>query len=387
MLISDIWPDGPPLSAAGRRLTALPKRISSAPGERGIVSLDRGDPGFPTPAPIVDAAADALREGYTHYGDLDGDPDLKACVAAAVGAESGCEVEPRQIVVTAGSTAGLSTVITALVDPGDRVVLPDPTYAAYVEEIALAGGVPVRVPFLPDGHLDLPAMYRAAIGAKLVVLCHPASPTGVVFRRDELRALGDLLSGTEAVLLADEAYADMVYDGREFVPAHAIASLRPRLIVSRTFTKTYAMAGWRVGYLVVPPHLVEAVSLVHRTFNLTVNPAVQRGALAALRAGPGIYASMMRAYAERREMVLGWIEDSGLLTARAPEATFYVFARYHHERGSLEVAQHLLDHGVRVRPGLYEGPGGENHLRICFASPTPTVAEGLVRLEKGLRAL
>ncbi|MEU9979044.1 pyridoxal phosphate-dependent aminotransferase [Streptomyces sp. NPDC051014] len=378
---------GPALSAVGRRLVELPKRISGVDAEEGVISFDRGDPGFPTPAPIVEAAARAMREGHTHYGNLNGDPELRAHIAGAITMESGSEVDIGQIVITAGSTAGLSTVLTALVDPGDRVVLTDPTYAAYTEEIAMVGGTPVRVPFLPDGHLDLPALHRAASGAKLIILCHPASPTGVVFTRDELNGLGDIASDTGTVVLADEAYADMVYDGREFVPTHTIPSLRPKLIVSRTFTKTYAMAGWRIGYLVVPPDFSEAVNLVHRTFNLVVNAAVQRGALAALRAGPELYAPMMRAYEERREMVMEWMRDSGLLTARRPEATFYVFAHYPHDLGSVEMAEHLLGYGVRVRPGLYEGPNGQQHLRICFASPTPILAEGLVRLEKGLLAL
>jgi aspartate aminotransferase len=375
------------LSAAARRTLALPRRITSEEGKQGVISLDRGDPAFRTPGLVAEAAAAAIREGYTHYGDLDGDLELRTHIAQAASARSDFDISPTQVVITPGSTAAVSSVLTTLVDPGDRVVLLDPTYAAYGEQIALVGGVPVRVAFRSDGHLDLAALHRAAGGAKVIILCHPASPTGVVFTREELHALGELLADTGCVLLADEAYADMVYDGRPFTSTLDVPCLRSRLIMSRTLSKTYAMAGWRIGYLVLPPGLAEPVNLVHRTYNLVANAAVQRAALAALRTGPELFAPMLRVYTAHRNMTMAWVRETELLTAKTPEATFYVFARYLGSRTSVDVVQHLTDHGVRVRAGSYDGPSGEHHLRICFAAATPVLTEGLGRLTKGLRAL
>ncbi|MFD7858459.1 pyridoxal phosphate-dependent aminotransferase [Streptomyces microflavus] len=375
------------ISAAGRRVLALPRRAATASAEEGIISLDRGDPGCATPDILIRAMTQAMRGGHTHYGNLDGDPELRTHIASS-GPLRSSPVSPEHVVITPGSTAGLSSVLMALVDPGDRVVILDPTYAAYAEQIALVGGVPVRIPFQPDGHLDLAAVHHAcSAGARLLILCHPASPTGIVFTRDELTALGDVLAGSDTYLLADEAYADVVYDGRPFTSTLAVPNLRPRLIMSRTLSKSYAMTGWRIGYLVLPPALADPVNLVHRTYNLVANAAVQRAALTALKAGPELLTPMLSTYVEHRDAVMAWMRKTGLLTAPTPEATFYVFARYNHPMSSVDLVHHLTSYGVRVRAGSYDGPSGENHLRICFAAPAPVLTEGLRRIAKGLSAL
>ncbi|MEU9978917.1 pyridoxal phosphate-dependent aminotransferase [Streptomyces sp. NPDC051014] len=375
------------LSEAGHRIMRLPKHSYGKPGETEIIDLKIGEPSFATPPSITEAAIFAMRGGATHYGDLDGDPDLRAHIAGEFSRRSGENFTAEQVVITAGSTSGLASALTVLVNPGDRVLLLDPTYGAYAEMIALIGAEPVRVPFRADGHLNLSAVQEAAATAKLMILCHPSSPTGVVFTPLELSALGDVLADTGTLLLADEAYADIVYDGTEFHSTVETASLRPRVIVSRTFSKGYAMTGWRLGYLVVPSRLAEAVRTVYQTSNLTANSAVQKAGLAALREGPAVIAPMVDAYARRRDLVMDWVRDTGLVSARVPEATLYVFARYPQDMSSTEMVRHLLSYGVRVQAGVDDGPGGENHLRICFAADVPAVTEGLRRLEKGLSAL
>jgi len=372
-------------SALAKRLMDLPAHDSRVDGPT-VISMGRGDPQFEPSSMIIDAARAAISDGSSHYGDFGGDPELRAYIAANSSARSGVTLAPEQVVVTAGSTAGLASTVAALVNQGDQVVLLDPTYGAYSDLVHLAGGVVTRVPFLGDGHLDIPALGAAARTAALVILCHPSSPTGVVFTRTELTALGKALDDSHAILLADEAYAEIVYDDMEFTSTLDIPGLVPRLVVCRTLSKAYAMAGWRLGYLIAAPALAESIGLVHQTYNLSVNTVAQRAALAALRAGRAAYSTLLETCARNRDLVMTWVNQRGLVQARRPEATFYVFARYPQSAPSVDMARHLLNHGVRVMPGFPDGPGGEHHLRICFASPTAVVEEGLLRIERGLKS-
>lgn len=375
------------ISMAAARLMRSRERISGAQAPAHLLSLDRGDPDFPTPEPIVEAMERALRDGYTHYGDLNGDPELRAHIAEYVSGVAGEHYDDSQVVITSGSTAGLSTVIHSLVDPGDRVVLFDPGYPAYAEQVALAGGVAVRVPYRPDGGLDHEALQAAAVGAKLLVLCHPVNPTGVVFTKEDLEQLAECVDLTGTIVLADEAYADMVYDSRPFTSTLQVAGLRSRLVYCRTFSKTFAMAGWRLGYLVMPADLAPAVRRLHLTYNGAVNAAVQRAGLFALRAGPELVAPMLAEYQRRRDLLMDWVDGTGVLQVRTPQATFYAYARYRHGLGSVDVVRHLAEHGVLVRAGAYDGSRGERHLRISFAANPDVLVEALDRLHKGLQML
>lgn len=352
-----------------------------------MVSLDRGDPDFSTPASIVDAMNRALRDGYTHYGDLNGDPELRAYIAERASAYTGDRYDDSQVLITPGSTAGLATAIYAIAGPGDRIVLFDPTYPAYAEQAALAGATVVRVPFREDGGLHLEALREAVVGARLLVLCHPSNPTGAVFSEADLRGLTAVLEGSDTIVLADEAHADIVYDNRPYISTMGIPELRPRLVNCRSFSKTYAMAGWRLGYLIAPPELAKVIRRIHLIYNCGVNSAVQRAGLFALRTGTSLVMPMLQEYQHRRDLVVDWMRQTGLLRGRVPEGTFYAYPRYPHPIGSVEMVRHLLRYGVCVRAGAFDGPGGEHHLRISFSTNTTDLIEGLSRLEKGLRAL
>ncbi|AHH95546.1 pyridoxal phosphate-dependent aminotransferase [Kutzneria albida] len=364
-------------SRAVGRIRAGSLRPGGSAPPPGVISLAMGEPDFPTPQPIVAAAVAALREGWTRYGDLNGDPELRALVAEQCG--PGWTAE--EVLITHGGSAGLAATILALVDPGDSVVLLDPTYSLYADQVHLAGGHPVRVPTRPDGHLDLDALAPALRGAKLLVLCNPGNPTGSVFTVEELHALGELVHGTDTAVLADEAYRDLVYDGRRFVSALEVPALRANLVLCVTLSKTYAMTGWRIGYVVAARPLMRAISLVHRGLNASVNAAVQRAALTALRLGPDLAAPMVAAYQARRDLVVRELAAvPGLDLPVRPEGAFYVFPRYHAKIRSAELVRLLAAGGVAVRAGGEFGPAGEGHVRISFATGEHQLTEGLRRL-------
>ncbi len=374
-------------SAAVARMLAGSSRPGGSVPPAGTVSLAMGEPDFGTPEPVVAAAERALRDGWTRYGDLNGDPELRELIARQATAAGGGPVSPEQVLVTHGGSAGLAAVFLAVLDPGDRVVMPDPTYSLYADQIHLAGGRTVRVPTLPDGHLDLPAMADAVRGARMVVFCNPVNPTGAVFGADELAAVAGMVAGTGTLVLADEAYAEFVYDGRAFTSALGLAGLRPNLVLSQTLSKTYAMTGWRIGYVVAPRWLSPSVRAVHRAFNASVNAATQRAALAALTAGPALAAPMLSAYQERRDFVTARLTAIPGLSCAAPEGAFYAFPRYRAEVDSVRLAELFLAGGVAVRPGREFGPGGERHFRISFAADLAALDEGLTRIAKVLAGI
>ena len=350
-----------------------------------IASLALGEPDFDTPAPITEAAIAALRAGYTHYSDFSGDPELRDLLAQQLSAAAGLAYAREQIVVTHGGTAGLAATILAIVNGGDRVVIPEPTYSLYADVVQLAGAQVVHVPKLPDFHLDLERLEAALKGARLLVLCSPDNPTGAVFRRDELAAVAQMLADSDTLVIADEAYNTIVYGDRPFVSALSIGALLPRLIYTQTFSKTYAMTGWRVGYVAAPAPVAKAIATAHRTFNGSPNAVVHRAALEACRLGPKLAEPMLAQYALRRDYTIARVNAIAGLHAAPPEGSFYVFVRYDHDVPASELTDRLLDAGVAVRAGTEYGPSGEHHFRLSFATSRENLDEALTRLERALQ--
>jgi aspartate aminotransferase len=374
-------------SAAIERVARTSLRPPGAVAPQGVVSLAQGEPDFATPEPIVAALCRAARGGYTHYGDMNGDPELREAIAELASRIAGTPVTERSVAVTHGGAAAITAAVLATVNPGDLVVLPEPTYSLYLDVVQLAGGRAVFVPTLPDHHLDLTRLDGALDHARLIVLCSPGNPTGAVFGAAELDWLGQRLAGTDTLVLADEAYADIVYDGAPFTSALAVPSLRGRLIYAQTLSKTYAMTGWRIGYAVADEAVTEAIRHVHRTMNSAVNAAVQRAALEAIRTGPALAAPMLAAYQERRDFVAARISAMDCLAANRPDGAFYNFARYSSRLPAAEVTARLLAGGVAVRSGPEFGPSGAGHIRLSFATSLDNLAEGLDRIEKVLNGL
>jgi aspartate aminotransferase len=270
--------------------------------------------------------------------------------------------------------------VFATVDEGDRVLIPEPTYSLYSDLVQLAGGTPVPVRTRDDHHLDLNALNEALPGARLVVLCNPCNPTGAVFSRTELEGLAQLLSDTATLVIADEAYDEVVYAGVDFSSCLTIPALANRLIYVQTLSKTYAMTGWRLGYVMACREILDAVARVHRTFNGPVNAAVQRAAMRALRDDGTLKRPMLEAYGRRRALLLRLLKEIPGLSVRAPEGTFYAFVKYRHPMPSMEFAARLREGGVVVRAGSEFGSAGEGHLRLSFAASEDVIEEGIRRL-------
>ncbi|MFP5020752.1 pyridoxal phosphate-dependent aminotransferase [Pseudonocardia phyllosphaerae] len=374
-------------SDAVNRIAAASRRVQQPQSSGDLVSLAMGEPDFDTPAAVVSAAEQALRTGRTHYSPLLGEPALREELARRIGARTHIEASPADVLITHGGTAGLGAALLSLVNPGDRVVFPDPTYSLYADLVSMAGGVPVPVPLGPDLHWDLDRLAAALPGATVFVFCNPSNPTGIVHTRAELEALSQMLEGTETVVVSDEAYADLTWTPEPFTSAVEVSGLRERTLYCQTFSKTYAMTGWRVGYLWGPQPLIAAAARIHNTVNGSMNTAVQDAALAALHGADDDVAAMRAAYVRRREIMSDGLAAIDGLTLSVPEGAFYLFPRYDLDLPSAQVVTQLRERGVAVRPGSEFGEHGEFHLRLSYAAADDAIRAGVQRLADGLADL
>ncbi|MFD7506500.1 pyridoxal phosphate-dependent aminotransferase [Streptomyces sp. NPDC059850] len=381
----------PPLfdtAQAAARIAAASRRTQQPQSKGDLVSLAMGEPGFDTPQAVTEAAHASLRAGRTHYSPLLGEPPLREALAEKLTGIAGAPVSASDILITQGGTAGLAASILGIVNPGDKVVIPDPTYSLYADLVSMAGGTVVPVPLAPDLHWDLDRLADALTGAKLFVFCNPVNPTGIVHSRDELDALAGLLDGTSTIVISDEAYSDLDYTGLPFTSTISIDGLRDRTVYCQTFSKSYAMTGWRVGYLWGPSPLIQASARIHNTFNGSLNTFVQDAALAAVHSCDEDIARMRAAYEQRGEIMRTELAAIPGLTLSAPEGAFYQFPRYDLDLPSVEVVAALRStHGVAVRPGSEFGARGEGHLRLSYAADPEAITEGVRRLARGLAAL
>lgn len=359
-------------------------RVQQPASSGDMVSLAMGEPDFDTPPRIVQAAVDALQAGYTHYAPLLGDKALCSALADDVSAQSGNAVKAGEILVTHGGTAGLAAAILSIVNPGDRVVIPDPTYSLYADLVNMAGGICVPMPCRADLHWDLDRLDSALDGAKLFVFCNPGNPTGIVHSRAEIEALGQLVNKHDTLVIADEAYSDLVFTDRPFTSVLHIPAFAGRTLFCQTFSKSYAMTGWRVGYLAGPAEMIAAAARVHNTVNGSVNSAVQRAALVALTQCKDDVKRMYDVYRQRRVLMMEGLSAIPELKLNQPEGAFYCFPAYSLPIPAIDMVSLLREQGIAVRPGSEFGAAGEGHLRLSYAASSEAITEGVRRLKRGL---
>ncbi|WP_459177147.1 pyridoxal phosphate-dependent aminotransferase [Ewingella americana] len=362
-------------------------RVQQPASSGDMVSLAMGEPDFDTPPRIVQAAADALQKGFTHYAPLLGDKLLCQALAEQVAEQSGYPVAAGEVLVTHGGTGGLAAAILSIVNPGDRVVIPDPTYSLYADLVNMAGGICVPMPCRSDLHWDLDRLEKVMDGAKLFVFCNPGNPTGIVHTRQEVEALGRIVKASNTRVIADEAYSDLVFTGQPFTSVLQVEAFRGRTLYCQTFSKSYAMTGWRVGYLAGPAEMIAAAARVHNTLNGSVNTAVQRAALVALKeCGPDVR-RMFEVYKERRQLMMDGLMNIRGLTLNQPEGAFYCFPSYDLPIPAIDMVGILREQGIAVRPGSEFGAEGERHLRLSYAASKEAIVEGVARLQRGLARL
>ncbi len=362
---------------------------------RSLVSLMRGQPDTPTPAHIIEAAERALRNGRTGYADIQGEPGLREAVAEKLARDNGLSYDPgKEILITDGATGGVSTALAVLVEPGSEVLLPDPLYDAYGPVITLWGGraVPVSSTIRAGRFvLDRAALERACTPrARVLLLNTPWNPVGTVFDRDELQDVLAFAGERNLMVLSDEIYETLVYDGRRHVsPAALSPEARERTVLVNSLSKTYAMTGWRVGYCAGPAEVIRAMLLVLQQSSRGPATFVQDAAACALRADQSCVRQMAAEYQARRDRVRSRLQGIPGIEPLAAEGGLFVMVDIR-RLGLLsdEVRRWLLhEAGVVVIHGSAFGSGGEGTLRVSFAAGGTTLEQGVDRLREGFGRL
>lgn len=372
------------VSSAVERIISASRRPSTlGAAVAGAISLAMGEPDSGTPAAITAAAIHELASGNTRYAPMTGAPELKAAVARQVQRDHGRHTAAEEIVLTHGGSAGLAATILALVNPGDTVLIPEPTYSLYADHVAMVGGIVSWIPNRADGSLDMGMIREQAAGARMVILCNPGNPTGRVYPDADLVALEEVLAANpQLLLLSDEAYASITFDGLKFTSALELASVRDQVIGCGTFSKTYAMTGWRLGHVVASPETAARINLIHRTINGPLNTFVQQAALTALQTVPEKLRAITDSYQQRRDIVLEHLAGLPKVSMLVPQGAFYAFVKIDSTLDSVALAARFAEGGVLVRAGSEFGPSGEGHVRLSFATDPDTLVAALRRFAR-----
>jgi aspartate aminotransferase len=348
-----------------------------------VLGLHIGEPDFDTPAGIRDAAYRAMNEGFTHYVSAQGLPELREAIATRLGSRNHVRVSPDNVVVMSAKFAIYATLLST-VSAGDEVLLPDPTYL-FEQPLQLAGARPVFVPLHPDFSLDVDALRGAVTPrSKLLILVSPGNPTGRVLRREEVRAAVEIARDHHLTLVSDETYESLIYEETHVSPG-SVAGGDVSVVTIGSFSKLYAMTGWRAGYVAAPPEIrARLVKVMEHTLTC-IPPFIQLACVWALaNAGPE-EERFRTAFHARRDHVMQRLAQIDGLTAVRPEGAFYVFPRYAGSQLSLNFCTQLLEEEkLAVVPGVAFGPHGEHHIRISYTSPVEVLDEGLDRLERFL---
>ena len=348
-----------------------------------LIHLEVGEPDFATPSCIQEAMAKALKDGMTGYTHSLGLLPLREAIAEHYHAKYGVDVSPDRIVVTAGTSPAMWMVFAALLEAGDEVIVSNPHYACYPNFIRFCGGTMVCVDVADtDGFQLRPEAVKARITArtKAILINSPANPTGTLLSKERMAALAAL----GPLALSDEIYHGLVYEGRE----HSILEFTDRAVVFNGFSKAFAMTGWRLGYIIVPPDMIRPLQKMHQNFFISANAFVQAAGIAALREALPDSERMRRAYDERRRFIVPGLRRLGFGVATEPNGAFYVFANARRYSGdSYRLAFEILERAkVCVSPGVAFGTNGEGFLRFCYANSLENLAEALGRLERYLAA-
>ncbi len=341
---------------------------------KDVVDLGGGDPDFITPAHIRQAAEQAMNSGLTHYVNSRGIPELLTAIADKFDRENGLTYDPAtEILVTPGGKQAIFAVMLALVEPGDEVIIPEPAWVSYVPCVHLAGATPVPLALPADDNWTLT---RAALEAavtprtRIILINSPSNPTGHVMRPEELQAVADVAAAHDLLVLSDEIYEHILFDGHGHVPFASLPGMADRTLTVNGFSKTYAMTGWRLGYVAARREIIGQVFKVHSHSVTCATSFVQAGGVAALTGPQDCIPEMLAAYTRRRQLVTDGFNAIPGLHCPTVEGAFYAFLDI---RGtgmdSVTFASRLLDEAyVAVTPGIAFGQAGEGFVRLSFAN-------------------
>ncbi|MDA4128839.1 MAG: pyridoxal phosphate-dependent aminotransferase [Thaumarchaeota archaeon] len=363
-------------------IRTLQAKIKSEP-----LNFATADPVIDTPPHIKKAMIEALRRpDASHYARIRGLPEFVTAVSEFY-RRFDVRVDPMsQIVVTNGAGEALYIVFASITAPGDEFILPNPTFPNYASILELQGGKPRFVPVRTDFHLDPEAIRKGVTRrTKAIVICTPNNPTGAVYDRSELEEVLEIARGNNLLLISDESYSQVTYDGKEHVSIASLRKAMERTIVVNGLSKAYAMTGWRLGYIIARSELTEQFEKLAFEIRGSVNTAVQYAGIAALRTPKTIIDRIVRGYDRRRRLAVQLLREAGL-ECHIPEGGFETFPKIPSNfKNSMDFAGFLAERAsVLVKPGNYFGPQGKSNFRLVFCKDEDTIVEGIKRIKEAI---
>lgn len=360
------------------KISAEAKRLNS--NGLGVIDLGVGEPDFDTPKNIVEAGCKSIRDGETHYAPTNGIPELRRSIAKKLRGENDLPVTPDDVAVTPGAKMAIFAAIQAMMEEGDECVLIGPSWVSYEPCVAFAGG---RVAWADVDQEFMPLDIAEAINSKarLIIVNSPGNPTGAVFDRDDLNSIRDLAVDHDLYVISDEIYEKIIYDV-DHISIGAMPDMADRTVTINGFSKSYAMTGWRLGYLTGPKDIMRWVSrlLSHSVSSATT--FVQRAGVEALEGPQDAVVSMVKEFRDRRDLLVGGLRDLGITCAK-PGGAFYVFPDVHSYGGGDAFADRLLKEAlIAATPGSAFGPGGADYVRLSYAASQDRLREALERIGK-----
>jgi len=372
--------------------SAIRKLIELASKSEDVVHLEQGEPSFATPQHIIDASIRAMKEGFTHYGPTLGVPELRDAIAEKLTRENHLPVDGRNdVLVVSGTQEAMFLAALAFLEPGDESLILEPFYPAYFDETLIAEAKPVTVPLSEEHDYRIESEHlqqHVTSKTKMVWLNSPANPTGHVFSKKDLETVAEVAERNDLLVFSDEIYEKLVYDGTEHISIGSLPGMRDRVITANGFSKSYAMTGWRIGYVTAQKELLDQMGKLHYYTVLCPSTIAQEAAIAALTGPQDCIREMVLEYDKRRMVVLDVLDKIGVSYV-PPKGAFYVFPNISRFNVDDETAAELLlrRFGVATVPGSGFGSTGSEHLRISFSAPRAQIEKGMDRLQKGFREL
>ncbi|MEE8322441.1 MAG: pyridoxal phosphate-dependent aminotransferase [Candidatus Bathyarchaeia archaeon] len=375
------------------RSSGIRKLFDLARTMSGVISLGIGEPDFDTPQHIREAAKRALDAGYTRYTPNAGFPDLREALSAKVAQVNGLDYTPQEVLVSGGGCTGaLLLALLTLVDPGDEVIISDPCFVVYEAVARIVGATPVFVAVREEEDFRLiPENVEKSLTTKtkLIILNSPSNPTGGIQYKEDIEGIAEVARKHNLYIVSDEVYETMLYEGMHHHSIAAVKGMRNRTVTVNSFSKTYAMTGWRIGYAVGTREIIDQMIKLQQ-YTMVHAPAVsQRAALAALNGPQDFIEQMVTIFDERRRFLIPRLNEIEGFRCPTPKGAFYAFPNVEGlGKLSKDMAQILLQSGgVAVVPGSVFGEGGEGYLRLSYAQPLDKLEDACNRIEKVVKTL
>lgn len=357
-----------------------------------VIHMEIGRPDFDTPQVIKDAANTALANGNVFYTSNYGTPELRQAIADKLKRDNGIDYKAEEILVTIGVGEGTYAAVAAFTEPGDEILVPDPVWLNYIHVPHFFGAVPVSYALKEenDYQIDLDQIESLITPkTKMLVINTPGNPTGVVQSYETLEKLADIAKKHNLIVVSDEIYEKLVYDGAKHVSIAALPGMKERTITLNGFSKCYSMTGWRLGYAAAPVEFIKAMVRVHAYINTCAPSFVQEAGITALEKAEPDVQEMVKEYQRRRDYAVSAINAIDGLSCKTPGGAFYIFVNIKAlGKTSAEMADYLLDHAkIAAVPGSAFGPEGEGYIRLSYACSYERIVEAMERLKKAVAEL